>query len=50
MTNSHVKEIANRLDVNEDEVISMNRRMAGQEQSLNAKISDKNKVVSGKIG
>ncbi|NCU73567.1 MAG: sigma-70 family RNA polymerase sigma factor, partial [Candidatus Fonsibacter ubiquis] len=40
MTNAHVKEIANRLDVNEDEVISMNRRMAGQEQSLNAKISD----------
>ncbi len=36
MTNAHVKEIANRLDVNEDEVISMNRRMAGQEQSLNA--------------
>ena len=40
MTNAHVKEIANRLDVREDEVISMNRRMAGQEQSLNAKISD----------
>jgi len=40
MTDAHVKEIANRLDVNEDEVISMNRRMAGQEQSLNAKISD----------
>jgi RNA polymerase sigma-32 factor len=40
MTPAHVKEIANRLDVNEDEVISMNRRMAGQEQSLNAKISD----------
>ena len=40
MTPAHVKEIANRLDVNEDEVISMNRRMAGQEKSLNAKISD----------
>jgi RNA polymerase sigma-32 factor len=40
MTPAHVKEIAKRLDVNEDEVISMNRRMAGQEQSLNAKISD----------
>jgi RNA polymerase sigma-32 factor len=40
MTDAHVKEIAKRLDVNEDEVISMNRRMAGQEQSLNAKISD----------
>jgi len=40
MTDTHVKEIANRLDVSEDEVISMNRRMAGQEQSLNAKISD----------
>ena len=40
MTDAHVKEIASRLDVNEDEVISMNRRMAGQEKSLNAKISD----------
>ena len=40
MTPAHVKEIAKRLDVNEDEVISMNRRIAGQEHSLNAKISD----------
>jgi RNA polymerase sigma-32 factor len=40
MTDAHVKEIANRLDVNEDEVISMNRRMSGQEQSLNAAVSD----------
>ena len=40
MTPAHVKEIANRLEVNEDEVVSMNRRMAGQEQSLNTKVSD----------
>ena len=32
----HVSEIAERLDVNEDEVISMNRRMSGADQSLNA--------------
>lgn len=32
----HVKTIAERLDVNEDEVISMNRRMTGSDQSLNA--------------
>ena len=31
----HVEEIAERLDVNEDEVVSMNRRMMGQEKSLN---------------
>lgn len=32
----HVTAIAERLDVNEDEVISMNRRMTGGDQSLNA--------------
>ena len=31
----HVEEIAERLDVNEDEVVSMNRRLLGQEKSLN---------------
>jgi RNA polymerase sigma-32 factor len=31
----HVEEIANRLNVSKDEVISMNRRLAGQEKSLN---------------
>ncbi len=32
----HVRQIAERLDVGEDEVISMNRRMTGSDQSLNA--------------
>ena len=31
----HVSEIANRLNVSEEEVTSMNRRLFGQEQSLN---------------
>lgn len=32
----HVTEIASRLDVKEDEVVQMNRRMAGGDHSLNA--------------
>ena len=32
----HVKEIATRLDVKEEEVVQMNRRMAGADHSLNA--------------
>ena len=36
----HVSEIANKLDVSEDEVISMNRRLSGKEHSLNAKIGE----------
>jgi RNA polymerase sigma-32 factor len=32
----HVTEIATRLDVKEDEVVQMNRRMAGADHSLNA--------------
>jgi len=40
MTQGHVKEIAKRLDVSEEDVISMNRRMSGQEHSLNANIGD----------
>ena len=35
-----VKNIANKLDVSEDEVISMNRRLSGKEQSLNAPIGE----------
>ena len=35
-----VKNIANRLDVNEDEVVSMNRRLAGKEHSLNTRIGE----------
>ena len=36
----HVAEIANKLDVNEDEVVSMNRRLAGKEHSLNAPVGE----------
>ena len=36
----HVSEIANKLDVNKDEVISMNRRLSGKELSLNAHVGE----------
>jgi len=36
----HVTEIANKLKVNEDEVVSMNRRLAGKEHSLNAPVGE----------
>ena len=36
----HVKDIAKRLSVSEDEVVSMNRRLSGKEQSLNAPIGE----------
>ena len=35
-----VKDIANRLDVSEEEVVSMNRRLSGKEQSLNSPIGE----------
>ena len=35
-----VKKIATSLDVSEDEVVSMNRRLSGKEQSLNAPIGE----------
>ena len=35
-----VEKIANTLDVSEDEVVSMNRRLSGKEQSLNAPIGE----------
>ena len=35
-----VKNIADRLDVSEDEVVSMNRRLAGKEHSLNSPIGE----------
>ena len=38
LTPEHVREIASRLDVPEHEVISMNRRFAGQDSSLNAPV------------
>ena len=36
----HVEDIAKRLSVSEEEVISMNRRLSGKEQSLNAPIGE----------
>ncbi len=36
----HVKEISKRLNVKEEEVVSMNRRLIGKEKSLNAPIKD----------
>ena len=35
MKKEHVSEIAKKLDVKEEEVVSMNRRMSGKEHSLN---------------
>ena len=35
-----VEKIANTLDVSEDEVVSMNRRLSGKEQSLNAPVGE----------
>ncbi len=40
LKDEHVTEIANRLDVKKDEVISMNRRLSGQELSLNASVGE----------
>jgi len=40
MLPEHVTEIANQLDVREDEVISMNQRLAGHEHSLNAQVGN----------
>ena len=40
LRNEDVKNIANRLDVSEEEVISMNRRLSGKEKSLNSPIGE----------
>jgi RNA polymerase sigma-32 factor len=40
MRPEHIKEIANKLDVSKDEVISMNRRLSGKEFSLNAHVGE----------
>ena len=40
LKDEHVTEIANTLDVKKDEVISMNRRLSGQELSLNAPVGE----------
>ena len=40
LKDKHITEIANRLNVRKDEVVSMNRRLSGQEQSLNSPIGE----------
>jgi len=40
LRNEDVKNIAERLDVSENEVVSMNRRLAGKEHSLNTPIGE----------
>jgi RNA polymerase sigma-32 factor len=40
MRDEHVAEIANKLDVREHEVVSMNRRLSGKEFSLNAPVGE----------
>jgi len=40
LRNEHVEEIANKLDVSKDEVVSMNRRLSGKELSLNAQVGE----------
>jgi len=40
LKDEHVKNIANRLNVNEEEVVSMNRRLSGKEHSLNTPIGE----------
>ena len=40
LKNEHVTEIANKLDVSKDEVVSMNRRLSGKEFSLNAQVGE----------
>ena len=40
MLPEHITEIANQLDVREDEVVSMNQRLAGHEHSLNAQVGN----------
>ena len=40
LRDEHVDEIANKLDVSKDEVISMNRRLSGKEFSLNAAVGE----------
>ncbi len=40
MRNEHVTEIANKLDVSKEEVVSMNRRLSGKEFSLNTQVGE----------
>ena len=49
LKDDQVKEISKRLDVDSEEVVNMNRRMMGQEKSLNDPIKME-KQMNGKIG
>ena len=40
LKDEHVNEIANKLNVSKDEVVSMNRRLSGKEFSLNAQVGE----------
>ena len=40
LKDEHLNEIAKKLDVNKEEVVSMNRRLSGKEHSLNAPIGE----------
>jgi len=40
LKDEHIKNIANRLNVKEEEVVSMNRRLSGKEHSLNTPIGE----------
>ena len=40
LRDEHVDQIANKLDVSKDEVVSMNRRLSGKEFSLNAQVGE----------
>jgi RNA polymerase sigma-32 factor len=40
LKDKHVNEIADKLDVSKDEVVSMNRRLSGKEFSLNAQVGE----------
>ena len=40
LKNEEVNEIANKLDVSKDEVVSMNRRLSGKEFSLNTQVGE----------
>jgi len=40
LRNEHVTQIADKLDVSKEEVVSMNRRLSGKEFSLNAQVNE----------
>ncbi len=40
LRNEHVNQIADKLDVSKEEVVSMNRRLSGKEFSLNAQVNE----------